>query len=353
MDQWLCTHCETANDGDTEICEVCDSPKSDVPRLHRRSFEYDPKVTPFTLPDLLLPRHPPSETDSDNGLAMSIALSLRRRFLWQIGVCLVVILVAILIDVPLILFPLIYMVWIAVGFVANLILDMTHQTAACEEDLNRLNGLLDERGVLRESLLRRVSDFNRGLTVFQQDVSSLSVPIDGTNQRLLRYEHELLQEYVTTSLRKVRVSSADIPGIGPNLLRELERYGYRTAEDIDTDVASISGIGSVKQAALLGWRATWEKSAKTAFYRSSEMRKVQKLSEKIDDEEQSRIERHNLRVTLLEHTFVSLQRDFLELEPLISGYNTRVQTLNREFHRNLTTLSILSGSIKWWKALSR
>ncbi len=61
-------------------------------------------------------------------------------------------------------------------------------------------------------------------------------------------------QVVESHLRKVKLSTATIPGIGSQLKARLAAAGYISAADIGARYGHVPGIGSSKAAAIIAWR---------------------------------------------------------------------------------------------------
>ena len=103
-------------------------------------------------------------------------------------------------------------------------------------------------------------------TDHQMSIGRLNQQIADCNQRQVQEINTALQplqrQFVQDYLRSARIDTAHISGIGQKMAANLRASGYTTAADVTWDVQSVSGIGSSKGSALMGWRQVIETEAR-------------------------------------------------------------------------------------------
>jgi len=138
-------------------------------------------------------------------------------------------------------------------------------------------GLAMAKPVANEELTKRAqaraiaeSEFNRAFdrlsrneqaTEFFQVLGELSNLHDQAQKQSTLYDAEFRNleqnkrnEQLSEFLDNYYIDNATIRGIGPQLKVVLRSFGYETANDLNSGVIQVSGIGPVKYQALMNWR---------------------------------------------------------------------------------------------------
>ena len=134
----------------------------------------------------------------------------------------------------------------------------SHQRASAE-----LKTKMDALTLRQQQITRPLQKLQ---TDYQSSIGRSNQRIADCNQRQVQEINTALQplqrQFVQDFLRSARIDTARISGIGQKMAANLRVSGYTTAADVTWGVQSVSGIGSSKASALMGWRQAVEAEAR-------------------------------------------------------------------------------------------
>ncbi len=107
----------------------------------------------------------------------------------------------------------------------------------------------------RQESTRIDSDIGAKVNSLASQLQQISARRDGELRIALK---EYQDQIVNGHLQRIRLSGANVPGIGPQLTQRLAAAGFVSAGDIGTRSSNVPGIGQKKWAALYAWRQQLE-----------------------------------------------------------------------------------------------